>query len=290
MKAGSSEVIAWIDDLEPYYYDESELSPQTAYYYTLAYEYETYGYSKLSNIAKATTGKEGSRSPKSSRGRPPDWQRTPSVIEVFPDLGKLVRNLSGQLTELTSYTDGYGDTMKAYVQSLETSARAYEARATSVKGSVDQLTALLGADPGIGMYVRGFSGKGGLKFFKQDLAEAFGASSKDENRPPFDADEFVTGFVILGAAPNAAGVAAVEESLGALFGGVSASKSAIQEALSKLDVALRLEENTVFGDDLAVPPESIKGLPPIGNEEDKSNCPKRIEMTVEFDDSMAAGA
>lgn len=207
------------------------------------------GFYKLSNVAIATAT---SRSQRSSQGAPPDWIRTPSVVELLPLVGDLATLLVGTLKQFKSGTTGQADNFKTYVKFLQGEIDRFADTLAIFAGLVSKLTALSTQTSTVGIYGRAYSGKGGVDFMLADLGASLSASNEDANRPPFDqGDEFVTGATFLIGGPSEAGVVAVATMISSLFGlSGGGGASPLATALAAIDVAVTQAEQVQLGSDL----------------------------------------
>jgi hypothetical protein len=229
--------------------------------------------------------KEDHGTPRSITGTPPDWYRTPRTVDLFPALGNLLSQVSALTAQLSDTTTGYTELLKASVAALEQQIKGYTDLATRLTAASSSISAFSSIDLGT-VSIRPFNGTGGTNFIKKDIIQAFGDTS-DPNRPPFDADEFVAGVVVIATTPSA--VALLENLLGSL----SSASSVIEDALEKIDVVLDTIEDSLFNDDMsvhsatAVPASSttdaLTGPPQIGP---GSYCYHSYEPNTTFDDNL----
>lgn len=258
--------------------DTATLDQSKSYYYAASFSLkmgsaaelsagggQSEGFGRLSNAVKFVPKVTPSRT---VAGTPPDWLRTPSVLELIPDLAGAVRLLSAQVNTLGGSSLGFGDMLKSYVKYLEAEILAYQMSVSRITKMLSRLTAGGGAMPGA--YVRSFSGEGGVPYLMSDVLNSF----NETNAPPFTrGQEFVAGVVVLAYAPSAAALAPVQAALNLLFGGADSREvSSVQAAISQIDVLL---------DDAAealglMPPEPEAGPVRVGLDDDGTkdvNCP-----------------
>jgi hypothetical protein len=263
MKTGDTftEVIS----VEPYtgvgfkstYLDDSEHALGTGYYYAISFHIKLggslelssgggtdIGFPRLSNVAKVYLSQLDHGTPRSTVGVPPDWYRTPRVVDLFPAVGNLLNQISALAFQFSDTTMGYGDLLKANVKVIEQQIKSYTDLATQLTAASAAISAFSSINLG-SVSSRTFAGIGGNDFIKKDIITAFGDTT-DPNRPAFDGDQFVAGVVLLATTPSAVAL------LNDLMGSLSVAQSIIADALAKIDVALGTIETAVFNDDMSV--------------------------------------
>jgi hypothetical protein len=275
-----SPTLSWID--------AGPLETGKSYYYALSYSTslgsiadiasntaESVGFGRISNVVKLTNDNHSHRS---STGVPPDWIRTPTVIDLFPDLAYLLKLLQAQLKQYSSLTGGFSDSLKIYVEYIKDEIEKYETITQQLAMKINKLTNALGGSNSTGAYIRPFSGVGGMNYLLTDLKKAF----TEDDAPPFTTGkEFVSGLVLLTVAPTSAELAPAKTLLNTLFGaGVNTEKSAIRAAIEQIDVLLDGEENIVTSRE---EDEQVK----VGDDDtgEDLNCPPRPSV-VEFDENF----
>jgi hypothetical protein len=246
------------------------------------------GYYKLSNVAIATAT---TRPQRSSRGAPPDWIRTPSVVEMLPLVGDLAKLLLGTLNQFKASTTGQADNFKTYVAFLQTEMDRFAKILGAFAGLVSKLTQLSTASSAVGVYGRAYAGKGGVDFMLADLGASLSPSNDDPGRPPFDkGTEFVTGTTILIGGPSEAGVTAVATMINSLFGLSSGgATSPLAQALAAIDVAITDAEQVQLGADLTAGTAStttaaLTGDVPLSDDDPGSCGPDETPAPVFGDD------
>lgn len=261
-------VVAVLDyavPLPPSTYDDDGLEDGKTYYYFTCFRFKmgnfdeltsgaTYpdqGFYHLSNVAVVTAAP---RSARSGRGVPPDWVRTPSVVDLLPVAGQLLELLLSTLRQFSAKTSGNADALRKYVSYLQAEIVRLQSLVSSMTGMVQRLTSLSAQTPSAGAYARVFAGKGGTDFMLADLAASLAPSNDDDQRPPFDrGDEFVTGVVVMVGAPSEDGVNTVKLMLETLFGiGGTGGTTPLQAAIAAIDAQLSAQEAASFGDDFTV--------------------------------------
>jgi hypothetical protein len=247
------------------------------------------GFAKLSNTVKvhAVLKAPASGSAKSSSGAPPDWIRTPSVVDLFPDISEAVNKLSLLLGSVTNYTATFGDTFKAYIQFLDQEIKEWEQLVESIAGPIQRLSGILSSMSSAGgLYIHSIEGQGGLPFIMKDLGKAF-LDKKDLTRPPFDSGtEFVTGLIVLAAAPTQVDLAPIKAALAALLQPNASEDSVIAAAIKEIDKQVAQVETVVFTDSRLLPPTDStvllpSGIPAIGSSDTGlDNCPVPVTSTT----------
>lgn len=282
------------------YYDTSELEAGKPYYYTVGYNMsvgsaidiaqgsaQDVGFRRLSNAAKLYyTG----RAERSGAGTAPDWIRTPSVVDLLPDVSGLIRQLLAFLEQMGGTTSGFGDMLRGYAKFLEQEIENFQGLVDAVAGQIDKLTALTSVPTDVGVYFKPFGGVGGVEYMIRDLASAL-SDSTDDGRPPFDSgDEFVTGIVVLAGAPTEAGLVGVKTMIDTLFGGASADASPLATAVSVISTAVVEAEQQVFTD--AFTPggtPAADSAPLVGADDDGEkdlNCPLPVTSNPTLGDDF----
>jgi hypothetical protein len=135
---------------------------------------------------------------------PPDWVRTPSIAEIFPQLGYFLRLMLAQIEKLLDKLIAPADMIKQFVEMLKREVEKYAALVNSILEQIKKLAELLNLPKNVGgIYCRKFFGKGGNAFFLSDLANSLSPSYP--NAPPYTrGDEYVLGVVWLCGGPKLA--------------------------------------------------------------------------------------
>lgn len=224
------------------------------YYFTVAYKNIAWlsdqnwtvdpgtslGYWELSNFANV------SPDPALPGSTAPDWDRTPSVGEMFPDLGYLMKVIYGWVDNMTSRIVGVSDFLSSYIEFLRNEAGRYASLARQISTQIQKILEIFTLPTATGgVYVRPFVGQGGNQFLMSDLAESLSEDYHDA--PPFhNGDEYVTGFVILAGGPSEGEVRAALELFTLIFNVEDEEKVNILDDVG--DAVTQLEK-TCFGDD-----------------------------------------
>lgn len=176
---------------------------------------------------------------------PPDWYRTPSIADLFPQFAALLRRLVAQIEAFASKLLGASDLLEQYITFLKNEVARYEALVNEILDELAKLEAKFDL-PTAGIYTRTFKGQGGNDYFIADLAQSLNGS--DSTAPPFNkGDEYVMGVVILTGGPEVQ-VDALISGLSWIFG--SASEDGMDEMLAELSSAVGRMEATTFGADM----------------------------------------
>ncbi len=242
------------------------VSMDDTYYFAIAYKnkgwksgedwqvvpgYE-FGYWDTSNIARV------SPFPTLPGSTPPDWIRTPSFADLFPDLAYLIRKITGKLEDLAARLLGPGDMFKKYIDFLKAEIARYEALVNDILDRIKKITEML-RTPKVagGVYTRTFKGLGGNQYFLSDLA-----TSLDEgypNAPPFHrGDEFVSGVILM-----TGGSEAIVDVFGSLLGLIFGVNSEGDDLIGSLGDAIDQLEEQCFGEDLleiTCSPEDVEDI------------------------------
>jgi hypothetical protein len=188
------------------------------------------------------------------KSTPPDWIRTPSFAEIFPEFGYLLRRLTAQIEKLLDRCIVPGDLLKQFIDLLKAEIARYAALVEAILEQIKRIAELLNLPKAVGgIYCRKFFGQGGNEFFMSDLAQSLMPSYP--NAPPFTrGDEYVAGVVWLCGGPRAL----VEGTMALLdlFFPNAASK---EDMLMSLGGGIAGLESMYFGDDIqsGTEPESF---------------------------------
>jgi hypothetical protein len=218
------------------------------------------GYWYISNMARVVPF------PLAPGSTTPDWVRTPSIADCFPQLAYFFRLIIGYLEAFAKRIMGVSDFLKNYLELLNNEVQRYE---DLIQGMLDQIKAIIEMlkIPKVagGIYTRVFFGQGGNEFFLSDLATSL--SNGYPNAPPFHrGDEYVTGAVLLAGGPEVD----VRKTMGLialLFGQQFEGKQEeLNNLLSGLGEATKEAEKVTFTDEMSeetATPESAVDTAPF---------------------------
>ena len=217
----------------------------------IAWKCATYAHVGL--LRKETVGKYWDLSngahvipyPTLPRSTPPDWVRTPSIAEIFPEFGHLLRLLLAQIEKLLDKLVAPADLIKQFIDLLKNEILRYAALVNSILEQLKRIAELLNLPKNVGgLYCRKFFGKGGNQFFLSDLALSLMPSYP--NAPPYTrGDEYVTGVVWLCGGPRA-----LVEGTMAILNLLFPNAGSPEDLLMSLGAGIAGLENQYFGGDL----------------------------------------
>jgi hypothetical protein len=110
---------------------------------------------------------------------------------------------------------------------------------------MQRFTAVL-AQPLPALYATTFTGTGGNAFLVSELAKRLNDTT-DDNRPPFDNNEYVMGLCVVAGGPREADIAPIADFLGLLFG--TTRDRAFFNILDVIDTVVT-EQEAAFGPDM----------------------------------------
>lgn len=306
---GKTEVVDIVDALPLFpsapstYQDFTALTQGTTYYYLAAYNlkmgpldkfekadvyYKDIGFHRLSNVCIVTPQ---AKTAKSGRGKPPDWVRTPSLVDVFAPLGDAIEFLYAILKQFEAGLSANLDALKQYILFIQGEIKKLSAIVDRITAIINLLKSILGQTPEVGVYARSYFGIGGVNFMLADLAKSLAPSNDDPLRPPFDrGDEFVTGVVLLVGGPSEAIVTPLITALNALLGLRGPSvPDALAAAIASVDAVLSAEEDAAYAEDFSVgaPPveeAALTGDVPLSDEDPGSCAPDTTPAPTFGDD------
>ena len=271
-------------------YEITDVDVDDTYYFAVAYKNQAWksgedwtlvpgydlGYWDTSNVARVNPF------PTLPGSTPPDWIRTPSFADLFPDLAYLLRLMVAKLQDLANRILGPADMFKKYIDFLKAEIIRYEALVNDILDRIKRIVEML-KTPEVagGVYARMFKGKGGNQFFLSDLA-----SSLDEgfpNAPPFHrGDEYVMGVILM-----AGGSEAIVDSFRLLLSLIFwLPDSPAEDLLESLGDAIDTLEEQCFGEDLTVitcEPEDVQDILVDGED---IKCTPDSPTDAEFGDDM----
>lgn len=187
------------------------------------------------------------------RSVPPDWVRTPSVAELFPQLGMLIRLMIAQLEKLADRLISPAELVKQYVEFLKSEVERYSELVDTILEQVKRIAEMLQLPTSLGgIYLRNFFGKGGNNFFMTDLGNSLMPGFPEV--PPFlRGDEYVAGVIFL-VGGNRPDVEGYYKMLQALF----PAKGDKENMVASLGQPVTEMEQQIFGEDIQVSePEAI---------------------------------
>lgn len=152
-----------------------------------------------------------------SRGRPPNWWRTPSVARLFPPVERVLDLVLTEVAAFEHDLEGAAGQVQAYLAMLDREVAKILQKGDQFTKYLDLLNGTLLA-PTAGISARFAYGQGAASSFLQDLGTSL-ANNNDPDRPAFDnGDEYVTGIILLAAGPDPTKITKVYDLLRALFG------------------------------------------------------------------------
>ena len=258
-------------------YTDKDLGTEGIYYYSVAFNMKAgsstdmltgtskaQGFNKLSNVVKVqAVSSTQAAATKSALGQPPDWIRTPSIVDVFPDLSEVIGKMSSLVGSLGSYTANFGDALTSYVTFLDSEIKNWEQLVENITGPLERISGVLSSlSSAGGLYIHKFQGTGGNTFLINDLTHAL-LDKTDSTRPPFDiGTEFVAGLIVIVVDPGQL------DTLSSLLSGTPSAPNPITDAIAALQLSTATAESKVFADNLqavsAVPAVAAVGVVPDG--------------------------
>jgi hypothetical protein len=259
-----------IDPLSPRvprwtYRDGNEITPNEERYYAVSYNVKVggtgdlmtgdgreTGFNTLSSVERVRY--DVNANPQNARATAPDWIRTPSCVGLIPPLQGLLNEAVAYVEQWGSTASGHAELLKEYVAWLSEEILRYERFAARIANSVKLLTQITDGEYKAGVYTRRLetseadvlAGNGGTAFVVNEIAQALTAS----DAPPFQrGEEFVTGFIVIAAAPSLGALEPAKRALNTIFAASDEQKQAWDEAMEQLgDVVEEAERR--FGDEL----------------------------------------
>lgn len=273
------------------YLDTDTHEKDTSYYYAVSYRVklmarevgrtDDVGFDKISNVAKVYIPKKIGTSARSLRSTPPDWYRTPRVVDVLPIVAEIAAEAKNFIQQQVNTTKGYADLIKLYADLLQKQIDKYTALSQKIRGAIVPLKALSQLS-GLTASYRSFSGQGGVNYLRKDIVQAF-ADKTDPNRPPYDDDQFVTGIVLVASTPTA------DTLLKKLLGFGEEVTTAVAKALAAIDKELASIEDVTFSPDFqktgaSTSSSALTSTPAIGD--DPAYCYHSFSKDVMFGDNF----
>lgn len=206
-------------------YTETEdlLDPEKTYFYTTSVRYEVNGdiqpMGPLSNFVRVTRSQPA---PTSSRGVPPDWIATGSLIQLIPPLNEVVGRLRLGMSRVGSRTvsnAGPLQMVQQTVRQLERTIQQWEDTNRELSTLSDRLQSITASgNATTGIYATVISKtSGGVPAWLAELSRRL-SDDTDDSRPELSDQASVIGVVILAGAPRLPDLSAFLALLNLLFG------------------------------------------------------------------------
>jgi hypothetical protein len=246
--------------------NDSALIKGQDYYYTAAYRYSllvpdangkysqavSQRYAQIGSVVKVRV--DADKVPFSYGGTPPDWDATPSALDLFPDLKYFLALLRDYVETLKSQAVGPASALQSYILFLKHEIDRYVAYAQMVNDRLASLIELMRL-PQSGIYVTLIdSATGGTPDFMGKLTQRL-TDENDPTAPPYFHHGVTAGVVIFAGAPNPAALASVQALLSLLLG-LSTGPTAFEQAVNSIDQVLTAVEQKTFAPDMTVLPPS----------------------------------
>ena len=257
----------WAGSPESYVDSDPVLAKGTynKYYYAVAFRYSMampdlngkvtesshlyQRYSAISNVVTAQADKD--RIPSCRTGNFPDWDATPNVLDLIPDLKFFLALIQNYVETMKSQLVGASSALLSYIAFLKSEIARYSAYAAAISDRVRALAELM-RFPQSGVYVTLIANsKGGTQDFIGQLTSRL-TDETDATAPPYFRYGVTAGVVLFAGAPNPADLASVQELI-ALLLGLNSGQSALGQAIESIDnVVGLLEKAPVFAPDMTV--------------------------------------
>jgi hypothetical protein len=239
---------------ESYVDDDAALTKGVTYHYAAAYRYafvmpdldgkvtpESYllqNYFAISNVAKALVDKEKYVTHRA--GLPPDWDMTPNVLDLIPDLKFFLALIKNYVEAMKSQVTGAQSAINSYIAFLESEIKRYSDYALAVAEKIRSLSELAKILQG-GLYVTVIEGAaGGTQAFIGELMNRL-MDESDDTAPPFFRHGVTAGLVIYAGAPNPLALESVK-ALIALLLGFGSGGSVLEQAIDSVDKVMGVLE------------------------------------------------
>jgi hypothetical protein len=232
--------------LLPTYTDNSsDLQQGHSYYYAAAVRYATVNpddadttnatVQPMSDLSNCVRVKLKGTPAQGRTGTSPDWQATPNLLGLFPNLTEVVAIIDALFASLRARTVAASST----AQLLTATIAQLDRTITQLQAVVDDLSAVNarlaavsgGSAAGISATIITL-GSGGINGWLGELARRLSDTS-DDTRPAFDNGELVAGVVFLCGAPGIEQLAATVSLLEAFFG--SSESSTLLAAIDSVE-------------------------------------------------------
>ncbi len=232
--------------------DQGPFEEDTDYHYHLSFKtrLETpndnpvlYDYDALSPCVKLRYSSK--KQTPTTPSVPPDWVRTPSVVELVPPLAQFLTQIKTYLDNFSAGFQTFTDHQQAYVQFLDKQIQKYTKQSDDIVQKINQLTAILGTSPSTGGYIRFSDGQGPVPTYVADFVESI-TNDEDENKPPFDSGtEFTAGVIFIASGPDPTALFNAFGLLRLLFGS-SPTASAITEGINSITQTIAVAEDSAI--------------------------------------------
>ena len=230
--------------------DDASLTKGVNFFYTLAYRYslalpdadgkltkQSYlaqNYAAISNVAKAVVDKD--RYVTHRAGNFPDWDATPSALDLIPDLKFFLALIKNYVETMKSQVVGAQSALNSYVAFLKSEIDRYSAYAAAVSDRIRSLSEIMRL-PQQGIYLTAMeSASGGTPDFMNTIMTRL-LDEQDPTAPPYFRHGVTAGLVIYAGAPNPAELASVKELLSLLLG-LNTGHTALEQATASIDQVL----------------------------------------------------
>ena len=240
---------------DTYVDDDAKLTKGVNYYYSVAYRYalampdldgkvtaSSYvpqNYFGISNVVKALVDKEKYVTHRA--GILPDWDMTPNVLDLIPDLKFFLALIKNYVEAMKSQVAGAQSAIHSYITFLENEITRYTNYALAIADKIRSLTELAKFLQG-GIYVTVMEGaEGGTQAFIGELMTRL-TDESDTTAPPFFRHGVTAGVVMYAGAPNPTALASVK-ALIALLLGLGSGGSALEQAIDSIDNVMGALEN-----------------------------------------------
>jgi len=245
-------------ELPKYTDSSSELTPGNVYYYATSVRYATVNpddadvsnaeIQPMSDLSNCVRVKIKGTPSQGRTGTSPDWQATPNLLSLFPNLTEVVSLINGLFANLQTRTTVASSTS----QLLTATIAQLDRTVTQLRAVVDDLSsvnarlAAISGESAAGLSATVITlGSGGINGWLGELARRLSDTS-DSTRPAFDNGELVAGVVFLCGAPGIDQLAATISLLEAFFG--SSESSTLLAAIDSVEAVAATSYTISFDD------------------------------------------
>lgn len=177
---------------------------------------------------------------------PPDWNRSPTLLQLIPGLGNAFDGLGEELNAFSRRVQSVDARIQSYLDLMQRQIDNYTARITSVLQFAESLAGLASAVQALtGASLRVSSGVGPVSSFLEDFMQSFNPMNPAEagdNFPPFTSGmEYTCGIVALGVGPDVSGLLALFQ---LLFG--SSQQNEVEEGVNSIEQAVAAADEAVL--------------------------------------------